>query len=141
MGQAQGWRVRHLKRYMLGRGWEQQDLPDWSLIRYVTDPLMKKRIFVWWACTKELTAEQQRLLEKIADILDVRLSPYAGLLPDEMSDWERRDFGLALQCYDRLILKAVRAGLESYPLVQEWIAVCRAFIGKCSTASGGHIQI
>jgi hypothetical protein len=127
MEKVQGWRVRQLMRCTLERGWEQQDLPDWSLIRYVSDPLTKKRIFVWWACTKELTAAQHDLLEKIADILDVRLSPYAGRSPDDLSDWERDDIGQALQCYDRLIGKAVRAGLESHPLVHDWIGSCRAW--------------
>jgi hypothetical protein len=131
MEKVHGWRVSPARQegtwHTLESGWEQQEPPDWSLLRYVTDPLMKKRIFVWWACTKELTTAQQRVLEKIADILDVRLSPYADRSPDELSEWERGDVGQALKGYDRLILKAVREGLDSHPLVQEWIATCRAF--------------
>ena len=92
MEKVQGWRASQALQkegvgYIMESGWEQQELPDWSLIRYVTDPRMKQRICVWLAYTKELTAEQQRVLEKIANILDVHFSPYVGQSPDALSEW------------------------------------------------------
>ena len=104
-----------------------QSLPNWSLFQYATDPALKERTFVWWwACKKTLTAKQQQILEKIADILDVRLMPYDGGSPERVEadrDLLNKDY----REYDRLILKAWREGLGSHPFVFGRVDTFRAF--------------
>lgn len=73
-----------------------------------------------------LRAKQQRLLRSIEDLLEVDLWPYGGRAWESLSTEERRHLKLALQQFDRLILRAAQAGLEDHPMVALRIAILRA---------------
>lgn len=91
-------------------------------------PSLKERLRELRASLRDpnLTRRQQKLLQRMAVILDEDLAPYQGRPLEDLDEKEREYLQAALAHYTRTIIQAVRADLSKHPWVERWLETRRA---------------